>query len=122
MPEVQKTTFILTPPHGRKTSADARFLANDQPKPVVIFVHGFKGFKDWGYWNLLATYFAEQQFTCVKLNLSHNGSTLTEDDVLDLEAFGQNNFSIELADVEALLNLFFSAASWLMSSPTAFRV
>ena len=100
--------FIIKPPHGRATRADARLLPDGQPKPVVIFIHGFKGFKEWGHFNLLADYFAQQGFVFIKLNLSHNGSTLTEDDVIDLEAFGNNNFSIELADVKALLDLLFS--------------
>lgn len=105
MLQVQKTAFTLMPPHGRPFSADATFLADNQPKPVVIFVHGFKGFKDWGYWNLLAQYFAEHHFAFVKLNLSHNGTTPQNDaDLHDMEAFGNNNFSKELTDLETLLN------------------
>ncbi|GEO03953.1 hypothetical protein AAE02nite_16170 [Adhaeribacter aerolatus] len=105
--------FVITPPHGRATRADARLLPDNQPKPVVIFVHGFKGFKEWGHFNLLADYFAQQCFVFIKLNLSHNGSTLTEDDVLDLEAFANNNFSIELADVKALVDTLFLGSSAL---------
>lgn len=106
---LHKETFILTPPHGRKFSADARFMADDQPKPLVIFVHGFKGFKDWGYWNLLADYFAEEGFAFVKLNLSHNGTTPENDsDLHDMDAFGNNNFTIELSDLQTLLNYLYS--------------
>lgn len=111
MPASQRLDFILHPPHGRATRADARFVPDQQPKPLIIFIHGFKGFKEWGHFNLLADYFAQRGFVFVKLNLSHNGSTLTEDDVLDLEAFGNNNFSLELADVDAIINLFYSAVS-----------
>lgn len=25
----------------------------DYPRPLVIFAHGYKGFKDWGAWNLV---------------------------------------------------------------------
>ncbi|WP_026463797.1 alpha/beta hydrolase family protein [Adhaeribacter aquaticus] len=108
---IHQIDFTLTPPHGRATKADARLIPNGQPKPIVIFVHGFKGFKEWGYFNVLANYFAEKNFAFIKLNLSHNGSTLKEDDVLDLEAFGRNNFSIELDDVKALLDLLHSDKS-----------
>lgn len=103
----QRLDFILTPPHGRATRADARFIPDARPKPVILFIHGFKGFKDWGHFNLLADYFAEQGFVFIKLNLSHNGSTLTDDDVVDLEAFGQNNFSKELTDVNTLIDDLF---------------
>ena len=110
-PATHRIDFILTPAHGRATRADARLIPDNKPKPVVIFVHGFKGFKEWGHFNLLADYFAQQGFVFIKLNLSHNGSTLTEDDVLDLEAFGRNNFSIELTDVKTLLDELFSENS-----------
>ena len=109
MPQIQKTSFNLTPPHSRTFSADARFLADNRAKPVVIFVHGFKGFKDWGYWNLLADYFAEEGFAFVKLNLSHNGTTPENDaDLHDMDAFGNNNFTIELSDLQTLLNYLYS--------------
>jgi pimeloyl-ACP methyl ester carboxylesterase len=39
----------------------------------------------------------------VKLNLSHNGTTPDSDDLVDMEAFGHNNFSIELDDLGTLL-------------------
>ncbi|MDB5262595.1 MAG: dienelactone hydrolase [Adhaeribacter sp.] len=108
MPVPQRIDFIINPLHGRATRADARLLTDSKPKPIALFIHGFKGFKDWGHFNLLADYFAQQGFVFIKLNLSHNGSTLTEDDVKDLEAFGHNNFSKELADVKALVDLLYS--------------
>ncbi|UYZ64801.1 alpha/beta hydrolase family protein [Hymenobacter weizhouensis] len=91
--------------HRRPFMADARFVADGQPKPVVVFVHGFKGFKDWGHFNLLADYFARQGVVFVKLNLSHNGLVVGgTGDLEDLEAFGRNNFSLELDDIGALLD------------------
>ncbi|RDC64850.1 alpha/beta hydrolase family protein [Adhaeribacter pallidiroseus] len=105
---IQKIDFVLTPPHGRAFRVDARFIPDQQAKPVVIFVHGFKGFKDWGHFNLIADYFAQQGFVFIKLNLSHNGTTLDSEDLTDMEAFGQNNFSIELDDLDTLLNYLFS--------------
>ncbi len=44
--------------HNRAFIYDARYLKNGKKKPVIIFVHGFKGFKDWGTFNLLADEFA----------------------------------------------------------------
>lgn len=110
MSDIAKIDFVLSPPHGRKFSADARFIADAISKPVVIFVHGFKGFKDWGCWNLMADYFAEAGFAFIKLNLSHNGATLESQDLVDMEAFGNNNFSLEMTDLDTLLNYLFSEA------------
>jgi pimeloyl-ACP methyl ester carboxylesterase len=98
--------FVLTgPTHGRSFAADATYPANGLAKPVVVFVHGFKGFKDWGHFPLLARFFADAGFVFVKLNLSHNGVVVGgTGDLEDLEAFGQNNFSHELNDLGQLLD------------------
>ncbi|MEQ9441544.1 MAG: alpha/beta hydrolase [Cyclobacteriaceae bacterium] len=92
--------------HGNKViTYDVRYLPDQSPKPVVIFVHGFKGFKDWGYFNLLADTFARAGFVFVKVNLSHNGTSPKHLlDFVDLEAFGCNNFSIELDDLGVLID------------------
>lgn len=107
MVPMQKVDLIVTPTHGRAFRADARFVSSAQPKPVVIFVHGFKGFKDWGHFNLLADTFAQEGFVFIKLNLSHNGVPLYGEDLEDMEAFGQNNYSIELDDIGTLIDYLF---------------
>ena len=94
--------------HGRDFEADATYQADGRTKPVVVFVHGFKGFKDWGHFPLLADYFALRGFVFVKLNLSHNGIVIGgTGDLEDLEAFGRNNFSIELDDIGQVIDALF---------------
>ena len=107
------TPFLLTgSAHGRPFEADATYQATGQPKPVVVFVHGFKGFKDWGHFPLLADFFAAQGFVFVKLNLSHNGIVVGgTGDLEDLDAFGRNNFTIELDDIGQVIDALFSATA-----------
>ena len=102
--------FLLTGTrHGRAFEADATYQPTGRPKPVVLFVHGFKGFKDWGHFPLLATFFAERGFVFVKLNLSHNGIVVGgTGDLEDLEAFGRNNFSLELDDIGQVIDALFT--------------
>lgn len=74
-------------------------------KPVVVFLHGFKGFKDWGCWNMLAEAFANAGFVFVKFNCSHNGVTIAQPmEFADLEAFGHNTYSLELADLDTVVS------------------
>ena len=47
-------------------------------KPIVIFSHGFKGFKDWGHFETVAKQFADAGFVFIKFNFSHNGTTPTD--------------------------------------------
>ncbi|MBW8050748.1 MAG: prolyl oligopeptidase family serine peptidase [Cytophagales bacterium] len=100
--------IILNSKHGKRFGADARYIESQEKKPVIIFVHGFKGFKDWGHFNLMADYFAENGFVYIKLNLSHNGTSIENPiEFVDPEAFGTNNFSIELDDVGVLIDHLF---------------
>jgi len=96
---------IITPSHGKSLLLDVHGNETGIPKPVIIFSHGFKGFKDWGHWGLIGEYFANQGFVFIKYNFSHNGTTLENPfDFDDLESFGENNFSKELEDLDAVLN------------------
>ncbi len=96
--------------HGKRPfSFDCRYIRNKTPKPLIIFVHGFKGFKDWGHFNLLADYFAEQGFAFCKFNFSYNGTTPNHPkDFVDLDAFGHNTYTKELDDLGVMIDYFCS--------------
>ncbi len=84
---------------------DIFFEEAGQPKPVVIYVHGFNGFKDWGNFDLVATQFATTGFVLVKFNFSHNGTTPEQPEEFgNLEAFGQNNYTKELEDLRKVID------------------
>lgn len=86
--------------HNKPILTDLFFKESNQLKPILIFCHGYKGFKDWGAWNLMAQNFANAGFFFVKFNFSHNGGTAEQPiDFPDLEAFGNNNYSKELDDL-----------------------
>ena len=92
---------VLTRSNDKSILIDYFFKKNDQQKPVVIFCHGYKGFKDWGAWDLVAEAFAKADCFFVKFNFSYNGGTMQQPiDFPDLEAFGENNYTQELNDVQ----------------------
>lgn len=101
---VAEKNITLTGAASRPFLLDYYYLANEHPKPIIIFLHGFKGFKDWGIWDLIAREFAMQNFIFLKFNFSHNGTTTSNPLAFDdLEAFGHNNYSKELADINSVL-------------------
>lgn len=101
-----KETYILNGQH-KPILADITLEPTNTPKPMVVFVHGYKGFKDWGCWYLVAEKFAKAGFAFVKFNFSHNGGTMEEPiDFPDLEAFGRNNYTKELDDIQTVINFF----------------
>ncbi len=48
-------------------------ISGGEPAPGVLIVHGFKGFKDWGMFPLMAERLAEAGFAACRFNLSGSG-------------------------------------------------
>ncbi len=81
-------------------------LADQNSDTLVIFAHGYKGFKDWGPWGLVAARFASSGMDCLKFNFSHNGGTVDNPiDFPDLEAFSDNTYSKELFDLREICRM-----------------
>ena len=91
--------------HNKPIVTDVFYKETNQPKKIIIFCHGYKGFKDWGAWNIMAENFANAGFFFIKFNFSHNGGTVDNPiDFPDLEAFGTNNYTKELDDLETVID------------------
>lgn len=92
--------------HGRESVYDLRFVESSQSKPLLIFCHGFKGFKDWGHFNLIANQFCASGINVLKFNFTFNGGTSKEIiDFPDLEAFAENSYLKELEDIHHIIHL-----------------
>ncbi|MEY2996922.1 MAG: hypothetical protein RIQ82_301 [Bacteroidota bacterium] len=75
-----------------------------QAKELILFIHGFMGFMDWGAWNLVRDFYNHSGYDFCRFNLSHNGTTIDQPSVFsDLEAFGRNTYSIEVSDTLSLI-------------------
>jgi len=91
--------------HNKPILIDVFYKETNTPKPIAIFCHGYKGFKDWGAWDLMADAFAKAGFLFIKFNFSHNGGTVKQPiDFPDLKAFGNNNYTKELDDLESVID------------------
>ena len=102
---LKKETHTIIGSANKPILIDTTYQENSKPKKVVVFSHGFKGFKDWGPFNKIAETFAENDFVFVKFNFSHNGTTIDDAvNFVDLDAFGNNNFCKELDDVGFVLD------------------
>lgn len=82
------------------------FVPGDWNGTLIIFLHGYMGYKDWGCWNLVSDYFTEKGYGFLKYNVSHNGGTVEQPiDFPDLEAFSRNSYMHEVLDLEAILSV-----------------
>jgi pimeloyl-ACP methyl ester carboxylesterase len=81
---------------------DVRVVADGHAaKPVLVICHGFKSFKDWGFFPYIAGQFAKQGFYVVAFNFSCNGVNRSDFD--ELERFAVNTFTREQQDVGLIM-------------------
>jgi|WetSurMetagenome_2_1015567.scaffolds.fasta_scaffold14492_2 uncharacterized protein len=96
---------------GDLISVDLRYNENTVSKnPVLIFCHGFKGFKDWGSFPYLLDKISKENIFTVSFNFSYNGVDNSLDNPIDftrLDLFAQNTFSRELDDLGSVIDFIF---------------
>lgn len=89
----------------RSILMDLSYSSSNGSMPLIVFCHGYKGFKDWGAWSLLSEALATSGLAVLKFNFSHNGGTCKQPiDFPDLEAFGNNNYTKELEDLDRVIS------------------
>lgn len=100
----QLISSIVKGSEDREMAVDLRYDDRNSNQAVIIFVHGFKGFKDWGHFPKVGEELVKAGFAFVSFNFSHNGTTIEEPvDFVDLEAFGNNNYHKELFDLNQII-------------------
>jgi pimeloyl-ACP methyl ester carboxylesterase len=116
MPRMKNKTTItyheIPGNSGKPISYKVHFNPSFKAQPIVIFAHGYKGFMDFGAWELIGNTMAESGICFVRFNFSHNGVTPKSlQEFEDLDAFGHNNFTRELDDYHAVIKSIFEWAS-----------
>ncbi len=88
---------------GKASLLDLIIPSNYSGK-MVVFIHGYMGFKDWGCWDLVQDYFLKLGFGFCKYNISHNGCSIENpNEFVDLESFAINTYTKEEEDFQCVL-------------------
>ncbi len=99
-------TDVISNENSPKILADCYYTAETK-QPLVLFCHGYKGFKDWGAWNLAMKTIAQAGFVVAKFNFSLNGTTIDHPtEFVDLDAFGRNTYSQEQKDIATVIDFY----------------
>jgi len=104
-----QATEDATTPGGRRDTVPRptrRPRRDDEVEPVtaVVVVHGFKGFKDWGFFPWLSDRLAQQGHHVVSFNFSRNGVGEDLESFTELERFGENTFTLELDELRRIID------------------
>ena len=74
--------------------------------PCLIYVHGFKGFKDWGFIPYVGDYFSTRGFFVITFNFSHNGVGESLTEFNELEKFAKNTVSLEVEELTEIIDAY----------------
>jgi pimeloyl-ACP methyl ester carboxylesterase len=69
----------------------------------VVVVHGFKGFKDWGFFPFVCDALAGAGHAVVSFNFSRNGVGSDDESFTDLDRFATNTLSLEQEELASVL-------------------
>ncbi|MDC1067591.1 alpha/beta fold hydrolase, partial [Candidatus Kapabacteria bacterium] len=73
-------------------------------KPLVILLHGFKSFRNWGFNPWISDKLNKKSFNVLNFDFSRNGISDQQKMIYDVELFRKNTVGIELDDIDIILN------------------
>lgn len=81
---------------------ETRFSGN-----ALVLVHGFKGFKDWGFGPYASQFFADNGYLTVAFNFSHNGVD-ENNEFTRLDKFAANTYSREIRELNEITDAIYN--------------
>jgi uncharacterized protein len=104
--------FRLKTNNGDYLNISAFGIENISSSVCLVLVHGFKGFKDWGFFPYTAKQFADKGYFVLSFNFSHNGIGESKLEFTELNKFAENTVSLEVSElvqvIKAYKNGFFN--------------
>ncbi len=95
--------FAIELSDGETLHGEVRSPEGEPPSSAVVVVHGFKGFKDWGFFPHLCECLTRDGHAVVSFNFSLNGIGDDPTAFTDLEAFGRNTLTREVGEILRVL-------------------
>lgn len=92
---------------GNNLSISTYGIENLNTSPCLIFVHGFKGFKDWGFFPYLGKYFSNEGYFVITFNFSHNGIGKNSNEFSEMDKFAKNTISLEISELSEIINAYY---------------
>jgi pimeloyl-ACP methyl ester carboxylesterase len=79
------------------------FDAGESPRALVVVVHGFKGFKDWGFFPWLGQRLSQHRLAVCRFNMSRSGIGEDPESFDRLDLFEHDTYSTQLRDLAAVV-------------------
>ncbi len=98
-----RLTFRREPRRGDVIRGDVRVPEGPPPRSAVVVAHGFKGFKDWGFFPFVCDALAAAGHAVVSFNFSRNGVGDDGTTFTELDRFASNTLSLEQDELRSVL-------------------
>lgn len=91
----------FTIPSAENLPIRGNLIVPDRPRGLVVIVHGFKGFKDWGFFPWLAEHLARHRhrLAVCRFNMSRSGIGENPETFERLDLFADDTYSTQIADL-----------------------
>ncbi len=109
--------FVLITSQDEKLRITTYGFDNAGTVPCIILVHGFKGFKDWGFGPYIGEYLARNGFFVITFNFSHNGVGESLTEFTELDKFAENTFSLEIQELNELISAYLNGEFCEIKNP-----
>jgi dienelactone hydrolase len=101
---MKREPFVLADAANGPLRGDVYLPENPRGAPVVVACHGFKGFKDWGFWPEAGRRMTGAGMIFITFNLSGSGIGEDLESFSEMDRFEKNTISKELGDLGSILD------------------
>lgn len=101
-----RENYSYTTSSGNVISITSYGNENISNNSCIVITHGFKGFKDWGFFPYTAEYLSNLGFFVITFNFSHNGIGSNKLEFTELEKFAENTFSLEIEELSEIIKAY----------------
>jgi len=115
-------TFTVPGADGAPIRGDIYLPTGMDAPPLVLVLHGFKGFKDWGFFPWLGRSLADAGLCAALVNFSHCGIAQGVDRFDRLDLFEKDTWGKRLFDISAVLSAAQSAKLTSKAAPNPARL
>ena len=112
-----KTEYIVTASDGEKIAVTAYGETPRSDTRCIVYVHGFKGFKDWGFVPYIGDYLSGKGFLVLTFNFSHNGIGDNPTEFTEMKKFAQNTFSREIRELCEVIDAVYGGVFGPVKNP-----
>ena len=99
-----RKTFHVQNNSNEPINIDLRHREDAHESPTVVLVHGFKGFKNWGFFPDLADRLAMAGYVTIAPNFSRNGIGYNYNTFEQLDKFAENTHTHEMDDLQIVID------------------